>query len=189
MKNMIYRNTIFVFVLTFLYSILRYNIFGEVPIIDIPTFIVNKAIAFSMIIILLLAVLKRINKKDEDFNNYLNVAKILTIIHVLITLSLMSQNYYPKLFLNEKLTLFGNLSVLSGVLAFVFFIFKQIKIGYLVFLFLTAIHLFFIGFKGWLTFEKWNGMMPPITLFCFIIVIFLFILSILNKSLLRHDYQ
>ncbi len=176
-----------VFVLAFSYSIIRYNVFGIVPIADIPTLIINKAIAFSIIIMLLLGSISVINKKSDDYSEYLDLIKTFAIIHVLLSITLLSQNYYPKLFANEKLTLFANITVLFGVLSFTYMINNRYRIKSLIIYSLIAIHIFCLGFKGWFEIEKWNGMMPPITLICFLIMIVLIVLSILNKNILYSD--
>lgn len=171
-----------VFGCTLLYAILRYNIFGTIPLTDIPTLIVNKAIAFSMIIILLRAFISRIKNRYESFYSLVRVFKIFAIIHVLISVSLFSCQYYPKLFIDEKLSLYGNLAVLLGVLTFVYTVNKRYRIQNLVVFALAALHLFFIGAKTWLDVSKWYGMMPPITLICFLILITLILLSVLKKK-------
>lgn len=176
------RNIIITFIATLLYSIFRYNIFGNVPFTDIPTVIVNKAISFSMMIILLLASLNLFYNKSDDYSGYLKTFKMFTIIHVLISISLLSQNYYQKLFTNERLTLFGNISTLAGVLSFTYMLNKRKEVVNLVVYSLIAIHLFCIGFEGWFNIEKWNGMMPPITLICFLILIVIVVLTVLNKN-------
>lgn len=176
------RNVSIAFILTLLYSILRYNIFGNVPVADIPTLIVNKAIAFSTTIILLFAFLNRAYKKADDSCSYMDVFTVFAIIHILISVSLLSQNYYPKLFANAKLTLFGNVAVLAGILSFTCAINKSRRVGGLPLYSLISAHLFFIGVKGWFDIEKWNGMLPPITLFCFVILIALVVLAGLHRE-------
>jgi hypothetical protein len=155
------------------------------PLTDIPLFIANKAIAFSMIIILAIAFVKQNNKKKDECISYLNIFKIFSIIHVLISIVLLSQNYYPKLFSDNKLTVFGSLAVLFGILSITYLTNIKYRIKNLLFYSLVAIHLFFLGFKGWVNIEKWNGMMPPITLICFIILVTLFILSALKVATLK----
>ena len=176
------RNTLIVFVLTFLYSILRYNIFGNIPPADIPTLIVNKSVSFSMILILLNASISYLYKKLDDYYGYLDLFKTFAIIHVILSVALLSQNYYPKLFSTEKLTLLGNFSLLAGVMAFVYILNKRYKIKNIILYSLTAAHLIFIGFTGWFDIKKWNGFMPPITLICFLILVALIILSVLHKN-------
>ena len=164
------------------YSIVRYNVFGNMPLSDIPLFIANKAIAFSMIIILMIAFVKYNSKNKDECVLYIDVFKIFSVIHVLITISLLSQNYYPKLFSDNKLTLFGSLAILAGILSFTYMINKKFIIKLILLYSLVAVHVLFLGVKGWFAVEKWNGMMPPITLICFILIILLFILSVIKKK-------
>ena len=97
------RNTLIVFALTFLYSIFRYNIFGNIPPADIPTLIVNKSVSFSMIVILLNASISYLYNKPDDYYGYLDLFKSFAIIHVILSVALLSQNYYPKLFFNRQI--------------------------------------------------------------------------------------
>ena len=76
------KNICIVFILTFIYSVLRYNIFGDIPVTDIPVFILNKTFAFSMIIILVFIFFT--DKKSNDYNNYVIYCRIITLIHIIL---------------------------------------------------------------------------------------------------------
>lgn len=176
-KTTIIRNITIVFATTMLYALLRYNIFGPVPLADIPTLITNKAIAFSMILILLIAFVGSTKGRQEIYCAYLKLFKILAITHVLFSIILLSQQYFPKLLIYGRFSLFGNLAMLFGVLTFVFLFHNKSRLPIVVAYVLAALHLFFIGVKGWLDVLKWNAMMPPITLLCFLLLIVLIIFS------------
>jgi len=173
-KTMITKRIVFVLLITMLYSIIRYNIFGNVSWSDIPTFVFNKSISFSMIIILALATFSLNRGSIDEFTDYMKVIKLFSIVHVLISINLLSLEYYPKLMENNKLSLSGNWALLFGVLTFAV-LFNTFKINNLILYLLLAFHVFFIGFKSWLNIEKWNGYMPPITLICFLLIIFVII--------------
>ena len=86
---MVIRNTLIVFVFAFLYSVLRYTVFDTIPFEDIPTMIVNKAVSFSMIILLMNATLSYVYKKQDEYYGYLNIVKMFAIIHVLLSVTLL----------------------------------------------------------------------------------------------------
>ncbi len=163
-----------------IYSIMRYNVFGNVPISDIPTYVLNKSIAFSMILILPMIFYYHRKQKQPDLNFFKKSLRILAAIHVLLTIGLLSQNYYSKLFIDNKLTLFGNLAVLFGILTFVYTVFNKYEFSNLLIYMLIALHLVFIGIKGWFDVTKWNGYMPPITIICFTIILVLILLSLVK---------
>ena len=174
------KNICIVFILTFIYSVLRYNIFGDIPVTDIPVFILNKTFAFSMIIILVFIFFT--DKKSNDYNNYVIYFRIITLIHILMSISLLSPNYYPKIYETGKLTLFGNISILAGIVLSALMIITHTRIKNIVIYLIASIHLFFIGINGWINIEKWNGKMPPITLICFLILVVLIFFSIKKKK-------
>lgn len=163
------------------YSVLRYNIFGNVPLIDIPSFIFNKSISFTIIAMLPIVYYSNKNGQRDNNGGLINALKAFVLIHVLLSVSLLSQSYYSKLFWDNKLTLSGNFAILSGILAFVYAVYLK-KTGDYIFYFLLSVHLFSLGYKGWVEPEKWNGMMPPITLICFLIVLVLIFLKLKNKT-------
>lgn len=160
---------------------MRYNIFGNIPLTDIPAFIFNKSISFTVITILPFFYYSSKNVQEANCKDYINALKAFTLLHVLLSVSLLSQNYYTKLFLDGKLTLQGNISLFSGALAFVSAFYMKKTDNY-IFYILVSVHLFFLGYKGWFEPDKWNGMMPPITLICFLILLSLIFVKLRNKS-------
>jgi len=60
MRNILFIWRLFIFFLCFTYSYVRYIVFGNVDTIDIPTVILNKDIAFSIVIYLLFLYKKNI---------------------------------------------------------------------------------------------------------------------------------
>ena len=168
-------------IFTFAYSVIRYNIVGQVPLTDIPIFILNKSIAFSLIIILFLT----FYYQNSQLSNNLKFARksfiFLTLTHFLLSLSILSQDYYPKLFVDFKFNFIGNMTILFGVVAAVYIVVHRFKLNNMIFLSLLSGHLFFLGYKGWFNPAKWNGFMPPITLLCFILLIILILVSFSGK--------
>jgi hypothetical protein len=178
-------NSICVLLFCFTYAIIRYVIIGPVDAVEIPIFILNKAVSWTAVTLLFFSIYttsKNLNNTAREYGTY---AYWCIVCHALLTLSIMNENYFVKLFEGGKLTLFGQLSILSGVLLIVLFLYyyynfsntsnfttvvKRISKVKLI-LIIALAHLFFLGGKGWITPEKWYGYLPPITLISFIIVL------------------
>ncbi len=200
---------IIIFLFSFSYAVVRYDVFAGVPWSQLPFFIMNKVMAFSGTILLIITFtispLKNLGVNIPS--SWLTARKGMGItgfasifVHVLINLLIFSPAYYGKFFdANNLLTLNAGLSMLSGVLAFVILwlynisFFKPDKnIGLnkvlkskgflLVFLPLAAFHMFFMGYEGWLTPSKWQGGIPPISLVTFSLFFTGYILNIVGRK-------
>lgn len=202
-----------IFVTLFLcigYSVLRYNIIGDVPWKDVPFFILNKGISLAALILLTLnfslAPLKRMNISLSD--QLLNARKSLGVVgfilafsHLIMSITILNPSYYPSFFYEEStLNTRGGLSLLGGVLSFVFLwiyflsfkqdLKKQYKIISVItsrevilsVLFFIGIHLFCFSYPGWLTFNKWPGGLPPISLISFVILLMTFVINLVGRK-------
>ncbi len=160
------------------YAILRYNIFQAISFEHLPLFIANKAFALS--VVLLMFYRPFIQKDDTSF--YDTSVFTLLLMHVLISMTILSPDYYPKFFQESQMNLRGELSLLFGIAAFVTFIVLQFilqkkkisltfKLQVWTALALIAGHLLSMGLSGWLTPEKWSGYLPPISLIAFVILV------------------
>ncbi len=189
-----------VFALTFAYAIVRYNVIRGVPWEQLPLFISNKAIALAAVVFIALSYdfgpLARFWPKAfvpelpaRKFFGLLGFG--LAAVHALISLLIFSPAYYPKFFAEGgKLNLTGELSMLFGVLAFFIFLAAALtslppvaasmgrrqwqavqRLGYLAF-FLVLLHVFVMGFEGWLKPSGWPGGLLPISLVAFIAIAF-----------------
>ena len=179
------------------YAIVRYHIAGPVPWKDFPFFILNKGISLAAFILVTFnfafGPLNNLGIKVPV--GWLNARKalgmtgfLLALIHVLMSFMLFSPTVYAKFFAADgTLTLFAGLSMLGGVLAFVvlwaynlsfqthlrdekaFIQFITSRKFLLFAMLLSAIHLFFMGFEGWLSPAGWHGGLPPISLVAFVL--------------------
>jgi len=167
------------------YAIIRYNIFKGVPWVDLPLYVVNKGVALSSIILFSLYRIISLKSKSTDSKILKVYAMILGLLHLLISLIILSPSYFPKFYTEFKLNIIGELSLFFGVIAFAIILLissndlmKDVKdsgkinpnIGKYFLVFIAA-HLFVMGYKGWLDPSSWPGWMPPITLLAFIIAI------------------
>jgi len=164
------------------YATLRYNICKGVPWADWPTWTLNKAFAVASLTLLLVAVIRRKSASDAPCAKIFSVAVGFAAVHVVLSLMLMSPAYYPKFFLDGKLTLAAGGSMLLGSIAAVIMArrgrggvlksMQETKHGvWMVVLvaMLTAFHAMLQGFTGWFDPQKWAGGLPPITLISFVL--------------------
>ncbi len=177
------------------YSVLRYHIVGPVPWKDFPMFILNKGLCLAGFILLTFNfTLGPLNSLGVPVSNgWLKSRKalgmtgfLLVLIHALMSFMLFSPASYGKFFAeNGSLTLLASLAMLFGVLAFVFLwgynlsfqtflredtAFIQFITSRKVLLFalvLGGLHLFFMGYEGWLKPAGWHGGLLPISLVAF----------------------
>lgn len=190
--------TAIVLVVSYIYGILRYNIFDGVNWSYLPLYVSNKAISFSAIVFIALSCSLGTLTRHWPliFSSLLNQRKYfgllgfgLAVVHSVISLLIFNPEYYAKFFSqNGQLTLSGELSMFFGV--FAFFVFGVMAITsfpgvagsidrktwiriqkYGPFgLFLTLIHLVMMGYESWLNPILWPARLLPISLVSAIVV-------------------
>jgi hypothetical protein len=192
------------------YSILRYNIMGDVSWDDVPFYILNKGISLAALILLSLnfsiGPLKRlnisVNQQLLDARMSLGIIGFtLAFTHMVMSVAILNPVYLPSFFyegglLNAR----GSLSLLGGVLGIVFLciyyvnfkpdIKRQYKIIAVVtsrevilsVLFFMGVHLFFVSYPGWLTVHKWHGGLPPISLISFNVLLVCFVINLMGRK-------
>ena len=179
------------------YAVLRYHILGPVPWKDLPFFILNKGLSLAAFVLLTLNFsLGPLNNLGFPVPNGWLLARkalgmsgfLLVLIHALMSFLLFRPSVYHQFFgANDTLNLVGGLSMLAGVLAFVilwgynlsfqtflredhaFIAFITSRRFMLLALVLGGLHLFFMGYQGWLKPASWHGGLPPISLVAFTI--------------------
>ena len=161
-------------VLTFVYAIVRYVVFGQVSPIHIPVYLLNKSVSMAAVLFLFYAAINYLRNQKELSTKWGSVSFHCALIHILLSFSIFARSYYPKFYLQEKLSLTGELVVLFGVFGGYFYwlirkyaatsnkliiykILASLSIG---------LHMIFMGLPGWLQIEKWHGFLPPISLIC-----------------------
>lgn len=192
------------------YAILRYHIVGSVPWKDLPFFILNKGIALSAFILLTLnfSFGPMLNLGFKVPEGFLNARKdlgktgfVLVLIHAFMSFMIFNPNFYAKFFHeNGTLTLFAGLSMLGGILSLVILWIinlsfqthlreDKVFIGVitsrkflLTAMLFTLMHLFFMGFKGWITPQNWQGGLPPISLIGFVFFVFGYVVNLIGRK-------
>lgn len=177
------------------YAALRYHIAGNVAWKDFPFFILNKGISLAGFLLLTLnfAIGPLKNLGVNVHEGWLNARKAIgltgflyILIHVLMSLILFKAEVYGKFFEeNGMLTLMGELSMLGGIIAFIllwgynlsfqtymredkeFIKFISSRKFLLIAMLFSIVHLFFMGYEGWLNTSAWQAGLPPISLLSF----------------------
>ncbi len=192
------------------YAIMRYHIVGLVPWKDLSFFILNKGISLAAFILLAmnfgLGPLNNLGVKVPA--GWLNARRamgmtgfLLVLIHAVMSFMLFSPAVYGQFFEPDgTLTLISGLSMLGGILGFVvlwgynlsfqthlredkaFIQFITSRKFLLVALTLGGIHLFFMGYEGWLAPAGWNGGMPPVSLVAFTCFVVMYIVNLLGRE-------
>lgn len=209
-KNSAGRIIFFSIALSMGYAVLRYHIFGSVPWKDLSFFILNKGVALGAFVLLTFnfsfGPLKNLGVRLPE--GYLNARKalgmsgfLLVLIHALISFMLFNTSVYAQFFLPDgTLTGLAGLSMLGGVLSFVvlwgynlsFQTFLREDQAFIKFItsrnfLLTAmlfslLHLFFMGYKGWMVPETWHGGLPPISLVAFVFFLVGYLINLLGRK-------
>jgi hypothetical protein len=192
------------------YAVLRYHIVGPVLWKDFPMFILNKGLCLAGFILLTFNFsLGPLNSLGVPVSKgWLNARKtmgmtgfLLVLIHVLMSFLLFSPAIYGKFFAQDgSLTQLAGLALLFGILAFVFLwaynlsfqTFLREDTAFIRFitsrkvllfaLVLGGLHLFFMGYEGWLKPAGWHGGLPPISLVAFTFFAVGYLINLLGRE-------
>jgi len=177
------------------YAVLRYHLAGDVPWRDFSLFILNKGLCLGAFVLLTLnfALGPAKNLGLAVPGSWLDARKafgmtgfLLILIHVFISFMLFSSSYYPKFFTSDgTLTGFASVSMLAGILGFVFLWAYNLSFQTnlredkafiavitsrrfsIVALSLGGFHLALMGYAGWFNPALWLGGLPPVSLIAF----------------------
>ncbi|MCG2460438.1 hypothetical protein K8352_06740 [Flavobacteriaceae bacterium F89] len=192
------------------YAVLRYNIAGEVPWKDVPVYVFNKGISLASFFLLGLSFsigpLKNLGAPISDkllgARKSLGLAGLMLVfVHFILSITILNPLYYDVFFEeNGSLSLQGGLSLFGGAMGLVllwiyYFTFRENivkiypivatltskKITTIFFLF-VGVHLFFMGYAGWITVDKWQAGLPPISLISFVIFSVGLLLHLVGKK-------
>jgi len=209
-KNSAGRIITLVLLFSVAYAIVRYHIAGPVPWKDFPFYILNKGISLSAFILVTvnfgLGPLKNLGVNVPG--SWLNARKalgmtgfLLALIHVLMSFMLFSPAVYGQFYeANGTMTLAGGLSMLGGVLAFVvlwaynlsfqthlredkaFIQYITSRKFLLWAMLLGAVHLVFMGYKGWMNPSGWHGGIPPVSLVAITVFVVGYVVNLLGRK-------
>ncbi|MBW2418536.1 MAG: hypothetical protein JRH19_08320 [Deltaproteobacteria bacterium] len=192
------------------YAVLRYHIAGDVPWKDFPFFILNKGLCLGAFVLLTfnfaLGPARNLGLPVSD--GWLNARRelgmtgfLLVLVHALMSFMLFSPAVYGKLFeANGTLTGVAGISMLAGVIGFVFLWTYNLSFqthlredkGFIRFitsrrvliwaLLLGGVHMFFMGYSGWLDPAGWQGGLPPISLVAFAFFAVGYLLNLIGRE-------
>lgn len=165
---------------TTVYAVMRYALFGNVSLIHLPVYLMNKSISMAAAVSLFMAALGLMRARQDMVRFWSKACSHSAFIHVFLSFGILSKGYFPKFFDNDKMNLTGEAVLLMGVLALFCFWrlganeMKPAARRTLTWLAsaLVAGHLFVMGRDGWLQVQKWHGGLPPITLLSFCLVVY-----------------
>ncbi|MCM2358190.1 MAG: hypothetical protein NDI77_08570 [Geobacteraceae bacterium] len=169
-----------VLLFTTTYAVMRYAGFGDVSLIHLPGYLLNKGISMAAVVALFMAAQGLVRGQRDTYRFWSRASAHLASVHVLLSLALLSQGNYPKFFEGDRMNLTGEGMLLLGVLAaYCFWRLGATELQLSLQRTLTRLacalvagHLLIMGYGGWLQVEKWHGGLPPITLLCFLLAAF-----------------
>ena len=197
-------------VLSLLYVVVRYHIAGGVPWKDFPFFILNKAISLSAFILLVInfSLGPLVNLGIKLPLGWLNSRStlgifsfMLVIVHTFMSLMLFSSSIYSKFFEPDgTLTFSAGMSMLGGIISLlILWIYNlsfkthlrdnKVLISFLTSrkflltaLVLGGVHLFFMGYSGWINPSGWHGGIPPVSLVAFVFFVFGYVVNFFGRE-------
>ena len=174
-----------------IYATVSYNVFKDVPWSDWPTYTLNKAFALAVLILLVVAIIRKRASLENANTKILSMACVYAGMHVLLSLTLLSPPYYAKFFEQDKLTAAaGGSMALGAAVAVAMAVCVITRAGrntdggvriLAALSFVIGLHALLQGVNGWLAPQTWPGMMPPITLLSFLLGLLAVILAVYPK--------
>jgi hypothetical protein len=182
------------FLFTFAYAVIRYAGFGHVALIHLPVYIMNKAICMTGVEAMFMAALCLMREEKDAARFWTNACTQLVFVHIFLSLGILSKGYYVNFFDGDKMSLTGELVLLSGALAvFCFWRLRAAKTKLDLRRTLTALayalvagHLFAMGLMDTLNVQKWNGGLPPMSGLSFLLALSGLILFLRAKEKIVH---
>jgi len=196
--------------LSLLYVVVRYHIFGDVEWREFPLYTFNKTMALSGFLLVTynfsVGPLKNIGIKIPDTwlearNTLAMTGFLFLFIHVFISFLLFSPAHYGKFFeADGTLTLMAGLSMLAGIIGFVLLWMMNITFqsymreneAFVTFitsrkfllwaLIFGGLHLLFIGYSGWLNPSGWQAGIPPVSLVAMLFFVVGYLANVVGRK-------
>ncbi len=153
------------------YAVVRYVVFGTGAPTGMAT-LLNKALCIYATGALVALGLRRARGLDWRSGPWVSGLRVSVLLHVLLSLFLLSPAYYAKLYVGPHFTWLAELALLSGAAACALMLDARVRrwVGldraFLLAALLVVAHLVGLGGRAWITPSSWPGHLPPITLLC-----------------------
>jgi len=167
------------------YAVLRYVGFGDVSPVQVPVYILNKALAVASVVFLLYAGVDHRAGLAADSRRWGRASLHAAFVHVLLSLAILRPAYFPKFFDQSGVLNFVGSSVIAFgvVVSWLFVLLTRHRVARLPSLrqrviFTSGIcllgHLLPMGIAGgsWLKVDKWPGGLPPLSMISFLVILF-----------------
>ncbi len=158
-----------IFIAALAYAIVRYGVFGTVPLAQWPSYIANKAIAVFAVTTLALSAYNYLKGRYRCSKAQGRLVWHAALIHSAMSLALLSEDYYPAFFATKGMNGNGELAIVFGV--FCSYALWQVShhqglphhrckrlVCALAFLHLLPMS------PNWIKVSSWYGSMPPLSL-------------------------
>ncbi len=167
-----YKNLIMILLVAGIYACLRYVVFGEVHWPHIPTYILNKAMAVSAVFTLLISAIAFARGNKDTARDWGVMSFHLVLYHLILSLMIFSPAYYPYFFWQGTLRLAYEISMSFGAFGVYCFVMlfvsshgtQRMRIFKILVATSAVLHITLMAYGSWFTPVKWNGYMPPISL-------------------------
>ena len=197
-----------VFAVTSAYAIVRYVVFGPIKPAHIPLYVLNKAAAWSALVVLSVALsigpLARL--WPHRFTGHVAYRKLVGLLgfvlasgHVLMSLPILTPAYYPRFFSeSSEFTALAEFTMAAGIWSWLMLVppaavslpaveqtmspeaWRRSQRWAVWALTVTFVHLLY-GAPNWVRPGTWHGGLPPITLLCALTVAVVLVLRMIGR--------
>ena len=161
------------------YATVRYHVFKGVSWSDWSIYTLNKAFALAALVLVITSIIRLRAGQGLSIARTMLMASVFAVLHVQMTLALLSPAYYAKLFSQGKLTAAAGVAVALGAIITVAMIVgakTSPELGMdnrprslALLAFATGTHAAIPSLTSWFEPSTWPGLMPPITLLSFLL--------------------
>ena len=198
------------FLLSLLYVVVRYHIFGGVEWREFPLYTFNKTMALAGFLLVTynfsFGPFKNIGVNIPDTwlaarNTLAMTGFFFLLIHVFISFLLFSPAHYGQFFeADSTLTFTAGLSMLAGIIGFVLLWMMNITFqsymrdneAFVTFItsrkFLLwaltfgGLHLLFMGYSGWINPSGWHAGIPPVSLVAMLFFVVAYLANVIGRK-------
>ena len=167
------------FVAAFAYALVRYAWFHGTDPVQIPVYLVNKALSVAAVCFLLYAAFHYSRGNRERSKEWGRIALHAAVVHIVLSLAILKPSYFPDFFGAERMSLKGELMVFFGAVGiYLFWIIPRYADRPQVMLrlkrascFMILLHLVSMGIPKWIQITNWPGYLPNMSLLSALVVI------------------